>query len=340
MSQFARCPHTFRPLDPGATVSPYTGLELPADWSESVTHCIAMAGARASGKSLYTAVVIKQLELLAARFHRLIRPLDESTRERYTTHYETPLYLEMRHMAPTPTSTSTDAYQRDPLIFTLGTWRAPDGVDRVHNLVLRDVAGEDLENTETPVEELEFFRHAHLIVFLFDPLKVPQISSYLHGLIPPQASLGGNPEDVLENLRRILGDARPALAVTISKFDTLQKLAALPDGEWQAIMGNEGSSFRRDTGWDFDRHDQLMLDMEIDALLRYVKADTLLNQLEEAYGSRGERHYFAVSALGESPTGEHLSRQGIAPFRTTDPLRWHLQRYGVFEEPQPGGVSL
>ena len=333
MTSYARCPHTFRQLDADATVSPYTDLPLPDGWSDSVTHCIAMAGARASGKSLYTAVAIKQLELLAQRFRRQVRPLDESTRERYTEHYETPLYIEMRHMASTPTSSSPDAYQRDPLIFTLGSWSDPDGVERPHYLVIRDVAGEDLENATTPVEELEFFRHAQLIIFLFDPLKVPQISNYLSGLIPRQAGLGGNPEDVLTNLERVLGDARPDLAVTISKFDTLQKLAELPQGEWRSIMGNEGSSFRRDTGWDFDRHDQTMLDMEIDALLRYVKADRLLNQLDEAYNGRGSHHFFAVSALGESPTGEHLSRQGIAPFRTTDPLRWHFQRYGVFEEP-------
>jgi len=331
---YARCPHTFRPLDAGDTVSPHTGLELPAGWTEGVTHCIAMAGARASGKSLYTAVVIKQLELLAHRFKRQIRPLDDSTRERYTTHYETPLYVEMRHMAPTPTSSSTDAYQRDPLIFTLGNWPAPDGVERPHYLVLRDVAGEDLENHQVPVEDLDFFRYADLIIFLFDPLKVPQISTYLSGLIPHQASLGGNPQDVLDNLQRVLGDARPALAVTISKFDTLQKLATLPEGEWRAIMGNEGSSFRRDTGWDYDTNDQIMLNMEIEALLRHIKADDLLNQIEMLYPDERRRHYFAVSALGESPTGEHLSRQGIAPFRTTDPLRWHFQQHGVFEKPK------
>ncbi|MBD8029804.1 hypothetical protein [Corynebacterium gallinarum] len=332
MTNQARCPHTFKPLEPGATVSPYTELPLPPGWSDGVTHCIAMAGARASGKSLYTAVVVKQLELLAHRHGRQVNPLDESTRDRYREVYETPLYKEMRHMAPTPQITSIDAYQRDPLIFTLGRWPDDEGEQRMHYLVLRDVAGEDLESMNPPVEELEFFRYADLIIFLFDPLKVPQISSYLQGLIPHQLGLGGNPEDVLANLEVILGDARPDLAVTISKFDTLQKLSQLPDGEWKAIMGNEGSTFRRDNGWNYDLHDQMMLDMEIDALLRYVKADKLRHQLATAYDGRGERHFFAVSALGESPTGEHLSRQGIAPFRTTDPLRWHLDQYGVFSD--------
>ena len=52
MSQ-ARCPWTFKPLEDGVTVSPYTNRELPQGWTDAVTHCVAMAGARNSGKSLY-----------------------------------------------------------------------------------------------------------------------------------------------------------------------------------------------------------------------------------------------------------------------------------------------
>ena len=53
----AKCPWTFKPLEDGATVSPYTQRELPDGWTDSVTHCVAMAGARNSGKSLYTCLL-------------------------------------------------------------------------------------------------------------------------------------------------------------------------------------------------------------------------------------------------------------------------------------------
>ncbi|WP_080793001.1 hypothetical protein [Corynebacterium pacaense] len=329
MSTFARCPHTFRPLEEGATTST-TGVPLPEGWSESVTHCVAMAGARASGKSLYTAVMVKQLELLGQEFNKVVIAADDQTRENYQEHYENPLYVEMKHMAPTPASASGNAYQRDPLIFALGRWLDPEGVRRQHYLVFRDVAGEDLENSQTDPDSMEFFRFADLIIFLFDPLKVNQISTYLRGLIPAPQGLGGEPETVLRNLGRILGDARPALAVTISKFDTLQKLGELPEGSWRSIMGNTGAAFKRDTGWDFDENDQQLLDLEIQSLLRYVQANNLLNQITEMYGGRGPLRYFAVSALGESPRGEHLSRQGIAPFRTLDPIRWALSPWQLF----------
>ena len=142
----ARCPWTFKPLEAGVTVSPYTNRELPEGWTDAVTHCVAMAGARNSGKSLYTAVMIKQLKQLAHKHDRSVQPADSSTRERYEEVYEKPLYEEMRAMDPTPSAVATDAYQRDPLIFELGVWPDQQGTTRMNYLVFRDVAGEDLEN--------------------------------------------------------------------------------------------------------------------------------------------------------------------------------------------------
>ena len=88
---FARCPETYKPLEPGQTTT-YNGNPLLPGWEDSVTHCVVMAGARASGKSLYLAVLIKQLELMALqRFTRVtIKAADESTRQRYKENYERP----------------------------------------------------------------------------------------------------------------------------------------------------------------------------------------------------------------------------------------------------------
>ena len=61
---------------------------------------------------------MKQLELLArGKFPGMVvEPVTASTKGRCTKHYEQPLYVEMKQMAPTPTSVQEDAYQRDPLI--------------------------------------------------------------------------------------------------------------------------------------------------------------------------------------------------------------------------------
>ncbi|AMO88942.1 hypothetical protein WM42_1208 [Corynebacterium simulans] len=332
MTSTAACPWTFRPLEKGATESPYNNRELLPDWTESVTHCVAMAGARNSGKSLYTAVMVKQLKQLAHKHDHSVLAADESTAQRYAEKYENPLFKEMQSMEPTPSAVATDAYQRDPLIFDLGRWPDAEGVMRTNYLVFRDVAGEDLENLPERGEDreaLSFFKYADLVIFLFDPLRERQIRDYLHGLVPDFGELGAEPTQVLENLITLMGtECPPPLAVTISKFDTLQKLEHNPNTPWAKIMGNAGAAFRRDTGWNFHFDDSYVLHQEVDSLLRYLEAFDLINMVANV--SKNGYRYFAVSALGEAPTGRHLARSGIAPFRVLDPIRTLLSGHGVF----------
>lgn len=325
-----RCPWTFRPLaDPGAARSEHAGRELPAGWAGSGTLCVAMAGARASGKSLYIAVLVKQLEQLAEAHGRVLAPVDDYTERCYREHYERPLFEEMGLMAPTPRMAAEDAYQREPLIFSLGTWEV-DGERRPWHLVVRDVAGEDLEQLPADPAQLSFFRYADEVLFLFDPLKVPQIRSYLSGLVPAQEP-GGDPLRVLRNLLTVLDGHRPRLAVALSKFDTLQALERVPDSEWARIMGNHGAAYRRDTGLDHDEADSVLLDREIRSMLLRLDAADLVHTLDERYARAGApfRH-FATSALGASPQGAHLDRRGIAPYRCLDPIRWLLGSRGLF----------
>lgn len=328
-----RCPWTFRPLsDPEATQSEYTGRDLPHGWANSGSICIAMAGARASGKSLYIAVLVKQLQQLAEKHSRVIVAADESTEERYREHYEEPLFEQMGLMPPTPSHAAADAYQRDPLVFNLGNWDVGDGFgSRPWFLVLRDVAGEDLEALPDDVSDLEFFRDADEVVFLFDPLKVPQIRNYLQGIIP-EHQLGGDPVKVLDNLFRILGPDRPNLAVALSKFDTLQKLEDVPDAKWARIMGNYGAAYRRDTGFVYNVMDQELLNIEIRSMLLWLQAQRLVFTIASRYDDRPGSTYrfFATSALGAAPQGSHLHRSGIAPFRVLDPVLWSLAERGLF----------
>ncbi|WIM67615.1 hypothetical protein QP027_11100 [Corynebacterium breve] len=331
MSHVVRDPYSFQILEPGATHSA-DGRKLPENWAEGVAHCVAMAGARSSGKSLYIAVLVKQLELLANEHDRSVLPVDQSTADRYHDNYEVPLFEEMKHMDTTPSGANLDAYQSDPFIFSLGEWLDPEGVLRTNYLVIRDVAGEDLENLQTDTSYLNFFQHADLVVFLFDPLRVPSVSNFLHGFITDEAATGGDPETVFANLMTLLGPARPKLAIAVSKFDTLQKLEELDQGDWKLIMGNVGAAFRRDTGIGFDWTDAFVLNQEVRSLLQYIKADNLYHQIISQYreAEPDSYHFFAVSALGESTQGERVSRLGIAPYRVLDPIRWLLSPRYVF----------
>jgi hypothetical protein len=71
-------------------------------------------------------------------------------------------------------------------------------------LVIRDVAGENLEDPHADPVVFSFFRHADAAFFLFDPMRVKSIRQQLLGVVPEQRSVGGDPYDVLTNLVRIM----------------------------------------------------------------------------------------------------------------------------------------
>lgn len=324
-----RCPYTFRPLaDPSSTVSEHVDRVLPDNWGDSVTLCVALAGARASGKSLYVAVLVKLLEQLAEELGRVVLPADQSTAERYQVYYEEPFFEEMGLLASTPPMLSPDAYQRDPLIFDLGRWPVGGQEDRQVFLALRDVAGEDLENLPEDRSQLEFFQHAHQIVFMFDPVTVPEIETLLHGSVPTEG-LGADPSLVLQNLLTVIGTAGPKLAIALSKFDTLRKLENFQNRDWGEIIGNYGAAFNRQLEPLYSGSDPYLLSMEVRSLLVRLDAKRLLNLLNSSPGQPLEVRYFATSSLGGQPHGSHLLRSGIAPFRCLDPLLWLLYEYNI-----------
>lgn len=330
-SAVTRCPWTFKPLsDPNAERSEYVDRDLPRGWQNAATVCIALAGARASGKSLYIGVLVKLLQQMGEEFGFVVEPADETTQERYETNYETPLFEERGLMPPTPSYSSSDAYQHDPLIYHLGVhFDRSTNENRNFFIVIRDVAGEDLENLPEDTSRLDFFNYADEILFLFDPLKVPQIKNYLKGFIS-ESALGGDPSKVLQNLTRVLNaDNRSRFGIALSKFDTLQSLESVENSEWAQIMGNYGSAYRRDNGFNYDDHDSQLLHYEVESLLIKLDAKTLVNSFNNYFGRNLHRcRYFATSALGAPPKGSHIQETGIAPYRCMDPISWVLFNYG------------
>jgi hypothetical protein len=305
---------------------PSCGAAVAAGWTSHSSTCIAMAGARTTGKSIYIAVMIKQLEQYAAQVGMDVRPT-EAVEPTFTEFYLKPLYEQRNIMRPTDSLAIESAYQREPLIFVI---TAKDG--SLHHLVIRDVAGEDLEKPdELKSGQLNFFANADSVFFLFDPLRVPEIKNQLRGLVPDQ-TLGGEPWVVLKNTLRLVQGGTPRLAVILSKFDTLQALRKIKGGgEWSSIMRNAGAAFFRDPGPTVATSNDMdgeQLHEEVRSLLIKLAAGALVNRVEVA-GARGGYRFFAVSALGDSPKGESLNPRGIAPFRCLDPLRWAMAPTGV-----------
>ena len=183
-------------------------------------------------------------------------------------------------------------------------------------LVFRDIAGEDLQDTDITAvkDELAFLSNAGLVVFLFDPLADDDIRLALAGL---------------PGMTRI--------AVTMSKFDVLQQLAET-QGEprnMDVIMRNRGAAFNREGSGvrrPWDQNDNELLHQEIRSMLVTLGARGLFNQLETwlRYGNPANFYRcFAVSALGFQTRDDEVNSSGIAPFRCLDPIRSLLADYGI-----------
>ncbi|MBV8348614.1 MAG: hypothetical protein JOZ49_14120, partial [Mycolicibacterium sp.] len=140
---------------PVVEICPICHFVLPNGWRKGHAICIAMAGARATGKSIYIAVLIKQLELLCESLGVSMEPANASAAQAYAINYETPLYVQRGLIPPTPTAQIQPPHQREPLTFSIGSW---NGVRRF--VVLRDVAGEDLEAGNTYAMHFRFFANA------------------------------------------------------------------------------------------------------------------------------------------------------------------------------------
>jgi len=303
-------------------------FDLPRGWRAGQATCIAMAGARVTGKTVYLGVLVKQLAQLAAELDTTLEPATIQTRLTYEKVYEKALFEERRIALPTPMATVMDAPQRQSLIYSIGVIK---GVRRF--LVFRDVAGEDLENDEADQPHLSFFQHADGVIFMFDPLRVPEVRDHLRDLVPEQLGHGGDPHAVLNKVLRLVSGGPAAIAVVLSKFDAMQALRSVSGSEWSRVMSNAGAAFLRDeqvTDAPYNESEGQLLHLEVRSLLFRLGAGPIATSLERPHTGQSITHrFFAVSALGEPTEGEALHARGITPFRCLDPLRWLLWDQGV-----------
>ena len=313
------------PARPQECPNPACRRPYPPGWLDARSTCLVMAGARTAGKSIFIAVMMKQLEQFGAAAGMEVSAATPTVRETFQTHYLDPLYRERGIMTPTRSSANDDAYQSESLVFTLTT---AHGVR--HHLVIRDVAGEDLERPDgTTRERLSFFGHADGVFFLFDPLQIDEITHQLRQLVPEQP-LGRPAKEVLDTTVDLVSQGGPRFAVIMSKFDTMQKLRTVRyDNDYTAIMQNAGAAVFRDPGpyGSPNDIDGRLLHEEVRSLLILFNQGPLVAKIQHA--GRGAHRFFAVSALGAPPNGQMLHAQGIAPFRCLDPLRWVLGGTGV-----------
>ena len=308
-------------------VCPECYFVLPDRWRDSVTTCVAMAGARASGKSFYIAVMAHALQHLFNQMGGPFAPANAKVQEHFSQRYEDPVYVERGLLEPTrPLEQSSD--ELAPLIFTAGK-HGP----YPHHLVIRDVAGEDLQAPRPEqwhaTRWFDFFKHADSVLFLFDPMQVDEITHMLEGLVPNTSDDRNDPMAAFDTLLAKLQQpprptVMPWLGVVLAKFDVLQELANVQGSYWAEIMGNRGAAFLRDPSLAspaYDDADGRLLHEEARSLLIELHGTPLLNRLRDA---QLIHRLFTVSSLGQHAEGDQIHVRGISPFRCADPLKWVL----------------
>jgi hypothetical protein len=314
----------------GQELCPQCHHPLPPKWREYDTIAIAMAGSRTTGKSVYVGVLVKQLRALAARAGGSLQAMDTASTDSYRDNYERVLYEARGLIPPSGRLGAPGAVHRTPLTFAL---QIPGEARRA--IVIRDVAGEDFEQPQADTQLFSFLSNADSLFYLVDPLSVLPIQQMLYGLVDSINTQGGDPLSTLNNVLGLIsatsnGGRDVRLAVVISKFDALQRLANHEGHPWNAIMGNVGAAFCRDplaTQARWDQTDSELLDAEVRGLLELLGAKPVINMANFEFE---DRRFFAVSALGRAPApgGLSLRGRGIAPYRVLDPLRWVMHGRG------------
>lgn len=291
---------------------------IPADSAEADIVTVAFTGARNSGKSVAIGSISFFLQSLVERMGSALL-LQESCSQSDLQEY---VYRLIEGQAPGP----TDPNVGRSLVFSLGVIGG-----KPRYLSLRDVAGEDLQTT-APKANLTFLSRADLVVFLFDPIAIESVAHQLADLIPDQAGqLGVPPQTVLTNVLHHIGAGSPKLAVTVSKVDALQALAAKP-GQIGEIFRQAGGAVNREwpVAGEYHEHDGALLHAEVRAILQTLGAGTIVNMVENPANQRRLEHrFFAMSALGGATDAVDVHDHGIRPFRILDPLLWEFAGRGI-----------
>ncbi|WP_420124518.1 hypothetical protein, partial [Nakamurella sp.] len=310
-------------------VCPHCHSDLPPTWWAHEVLGVVMVGARQSGKTTYLSGLVGHLETtLLPSVGGHLRPIDAESDAKLTAHRN---MIRAGELFPSTLSAAQNEELLRPMIASIG--RAPTGRNRAISLF--DVAGEDMSQPETVRPYAPALAHADLIVILIDPLQLPGVRDWLHGVIPlpeqgaPPLTVVGN---VVNEIRLLLGIPTGPLpnraAVVFAKFDGIQAVAKEPQSQLSRLIG-PGNALWRDPYVTqpglYHEPDGRRVHDEVRALLLAMNERALVDEVEQSFR---EFRYFALSALGHGPKGRQLTDAGASPQRVGDPIRWLLWSRG------------
>jgi hypothetical protein len=296
-------------------------------------HIIAVVGNGRAGKSHYFTVLVDRViqGAIGRGFMAHIEPADLETKKLYNTEYRRYLFVE-RQVIP-PTLDDKERKHRR-LVFRLSLQKGADPKKRVHVfLVFYDIAGEKLGDIEKdPTNATRYLHNSSGIIYLANPRDATEFGKYLEGgLLPEPAGVDDVYSGIEKELRRNKMWELPKklpipLAVCISQFDRFS-------------AKREAAGLREDL---FDASKSPICDGSIDGQNLDNESNTIKDFMEGNYGSPGNLvraavdnfsvvRFFAVSALGASPTGEDQKVEEVRPCRVEAPFFWVLHTLKLFD---------
>lgn len=319
-------------------VCPSCHNELPESTLSGTDMIISVVGSRATGKSHFVGVVIKELiERISVKFGGSMEGFADSY-SRWEAGFYNQLYVDGRKLDLTKSSlqnVDNGAYR--PLIFKLKLKHKNFFKETIDSFtfVFFDTAGEDLNDEDTMSTVNKYICKSAGIIFLLDPMQIPAVVNQLEDSVVERAAAikwhqAAKADDIMTRVSRLIRNDKKMsesskidipVAAVFSKFDAIESIVP-------ADCTVHSTSPHCDAKC-FDMSDWHNVNSEIQALLKEWNATAFISQLETNYSKFS---YFAVSALGlnNNPTTDGRIERP-RPHRIEDPLLWILKENGVIK---------
>jgi len=290
---------------------------------------IVVVGDTYSGKSHFLAALIRQIQdgqvynsNQATRFV----PLTPKVLQEYTDNIN---QLFKKKETLNSTQPATLQTPTEPLIFELIVKKSPAHPAKKTNLVLYDASGEDFKSPERLIQHSRYVFNAAGIIFLADPVSMPDIFDRLPPHLQNQPATGRRASDVLNLIVQLLERKRglepgsrliqTPVAITLSKSDLLKYLRGVSDP--YKFLNNPAAGY----GGGVDLQDLAVIDKEVRELIRDYGDRSLLQATSSLHAQ-----FFAASATGH-PQKADSTYPAVEPRRCLDPVLWVLNQVGVID---------
>ena len=305
-------------------VCPECHNDLPSGYAGLNTRFVALVGPKASGKSTYIPVLVRELhERVGEAFGAALSPMDDRTDERYDAQRKALFELGILP-GLTPPSAQELAYPQLYRFTVPQRRRLRDRHSLSTALAFFDAAGEDLKTEDSTARYVPYLHEAHGIILAVDPLQFGAVRDAVGDSAGPVQEREVAPDRIVAVISQIMRDhrnwpegrpIRKPLAVVLTKADVLWPMLA-PGSRLLAPSGHDGY---------FDDADRAEVDDEVRALLQDWDGGALRRQVDANFPVSS---FFALSALGDAAQDESRAPAlGVHPFRAEDPVLWLLGRF-------------